>query len=79
MFCYDLEVPPDFQPMNTDGEVASFELWPIARVMETIRTTDQFKLNCNLVIIDFCIRHGLIGPDEPDYLALVQGLRSPLP
>ena len=79
MYCYDLEVPADFQPVNTDGEVASFELWPIARVMETIRTTDEFKLNCNLVIIDFCIRHGLIGPEEPDYLALVQGLRSPLP
>ena len=79
MYCYDLEVPADFQPVNTDGEVASFELWPIERVLATIRTTNEFKLNCNLVIIDFCIRHGLIGPDEPDYLALVQGLRSPLP
>lgn len=79
MYCYDLEVPADFQPVNTDGEVASFELWPIERVMETVRTTVEFKLNCNLVIIDFCIRHGLIGPDEPDYLALVRGLRSPLP
>ena len=79
MYCYDLEVPADFQPVNTDGEVASFELWPIERVMDTVRTTAEFKLNCNLVIIDFCIRHGFIGPDEPDYLDLVRGLRSPLP
>lgn len=79
MYCYDLEVPADFLPVNTDGEVAGFELWPIAEVMARVRDTDDFKLNCNLVIIDFLIRHGLIGPDEPDYLALVQGLRSPLP
>jgi len=79
MYCYDLEVPADFRPINTDGEVASFELWPIAAVMARVRDSDDFKLNCNLVIIDFLIRHGLIGPDEPDYLALVQGLRSPLP
>jgi hypothetical protein len=31
------------------------------------------------VIIDFLIRHGLISPDDPDYLALIQGLRAPLP
>ena len=79
MYCYDLEVPEDFQPVNTDGEVAGFELHPIAEVMALVRDTEEFKLNCNLVIIDFLIRHGLIGPDEADYLELVQGLRSPLP
>jgi hypothetical protein len=79
MYCYDLEVPEDFQPVNTDGEVAGFELQPVEQVMATVRETDEFKLNCNLVIIDFLIRHGLIGPEEPDYLDLIQGLRSPLP
>jgi len=79
MYCYDLEVPADFQPVNTDGEVAGFELQTMEQVMARVRDTDEFKLNCNLVIIDFLIRHGLIGPDEPDYLDLVQGLRSPLP
>jgi len=79
MYCYDLELPEDFQPVNTDGEVAGFELLPVAEVMARVRDTDDFKINCNLVIIDFLIRHGFIGPDEPDYLDLIQGLRSPLP
>lgn len=75
MFNYDLELPAEFTPHNTDGEVAEFYLWPMAKVMEVVAATMDFKFNCNLVIIDFCIRHGLIGPDREDYLALVQGLR----
>ncbi len=74
MFNYDLELPAGFEPRNTDGEVAAFHLWPIDKVMEIVRETTEFKFNCNLVIIDFCVRHGLIGPDHPDYVALVEGL-----
>ena len=48
---------------------------PWERVAEIVRDTDEFKFNCNLVIIDFLIRHGLITPDHPDYLALAAGLR----
>ncbi|MCK4868615.1 MAG: DUF4743 domain-containing protein, partial [Alphaproteobacteria bacterium] len=56
--------------------VESFELWPVERVIETVRETFEFKFNCNLVIIDFLIRHGLIDADnEPDYMALCLGLR----
>src|SRR6185437_7245427 len=33
LYCYDLELPDDFRPQAMDGEVAAFELWPIARVM----------------------------------------------
>lgn len=77
LYVYDLELPADFAPRNTDGEIAEFELWPIARVMERVRDSDDFKFNCSLVVIDFLIRHGLISPDdEPDYLALVEGLRA---
>lgn len=79
MYCYDLEVPAYFEPRCTDGEVESFHLWPVERVMETVRETDEFKLNCNLVIIDFLVRHGYISQDSPDYLEIIQGLRSPLP
>lgn len=75
LFVYDLELPADFAPKPNDGESAGFELWPIERVMATVRDSFDFKFNCNLVVIDFLIRHGLIGPDEPDYLALVAGLR----
>lgn len=76
LFNYDLELPEDFAPDNTDGEVESFHLWPIARVIETVRDTDQFKFNCALVVIDFLIRRGLIAPDHPEYIELLRGLHG---
>lgn len=80
MFCYDLALPEDFVPENTDGELTGFELWPVERVLETVRDTDEFKFNVNLVILDFALRHGLLSPDEePDYEALLVGLRTELP
>jgi len=74
LYCYDLELPADFSPSCTDGEVDSFELLPIEEVMVLVSETDAFKLNCNLVIIDFLIRHGYIESDHPDYSELVTGL-----
>jgi isopentenyldiphosphate isomerase len=79
MYCYDLKLPADFRPRCTDGEVEAFFLWPVEQVMETVRDTQAFKLNCNLVIIDFLVRHGYLDQDAPDYLEIVQGLRAPLP
>jgi 8-oxo-dGTP pyrophosphatase MutT (NUDIX family) len=74
LFCYDLELPQDFQPRCTDGEVECFYLWPVEKVMEIVKERDEFKLNCNLVIIDFLIRHGFIGPEDDDYLEFISGL-----
>ncbi len=76
MFCYDLELPADFTPSNTDGEVETFYLWPASQVAEIVRDTFDFKFNCNLVIIDFLIRHGLIPPETPGYVSLIRGLRK---
>jgi hypothetical protein len=73
LFNYDLEVPADFTPENTDGEVEEFFLWPVEKVMQVLRDTDEFKFNVALVIVDFLIRHGFIGPDDPDYAGLVHG------
>lgn len=78
LYCYDLELPPDFAPRICDGEVQAFYLWPIERVAEIVRESNEFKPNCSLVVIDFLIRHGVIGPDHPQYLALNQGLRPRL-
>jgi isopentenyldiphosphate isomerase len=75
LFVFDLELPADFQPRNTDGEIEDFMLWPAERVLREIDTTDNFKFNVNLVMIDFLIRHGVIGPERPDYLDLLAGLR----
>jgi len=73
--CFDLELPPDFTPASEDGEHESFELWPAAKAMERVATTRDFKFNCNLVLIDFFVRHGLISPDEPGYAEICRGLR----
>ncbi|HEY5606874.1 MAG TPA: DUF4743 domain-containing protein [Alphaproteobacteria bacterium] len=75
LFCYDLELPPDFVPVNRDGEVAEFQLWPVEHVLEIVAQTTEFKFNCNLIVIDFAVRHGFLAPDEPDYIDIVQGLR----
>ena len=79
IYCYDLELPEDVVPRCNDDEVESFRLLSAREVMQIVDTTHDFKLNCNLVIIDFLIRHGLIGPEHPDYIALAHGLRAALP
>jgi hypothetical protein len=79
MYCCDLELPDGFVPRCTDGEVETFYRLPVAEVARLVRETDEFKLNCNLVILDFLIRHGEIDQEHPDYIPAIQGLRSPLP
>ncbi|RWR84737.1 nudix hydrolase 20, chloroplastic isoform X3 [Cinnamomum micranthum f. kanehirae] len=76
LFCYDLELPDGFTPINKDGEVESFKLIPVAQVAKVIRSTEIFKPNCNLVIIDFLFRHGFLTPEGCGYLQLLQSLRS---
>lgn len=71
LYCFDLALPEEFQPVCTDGEVESFELLPIEDVLDLIAHTDRFKYNCNLVIVDFAIRHGVLtGDDTPEYTRL---------
>ena len=77
LFNFDLELPADFVPANTDGEICQFHLWPMDKVIETVRDGDDFKFNCSLVVIDFLIRRGFIEPDHPEYLDLLKGLGIP--
>jgi hypothetical protein len=76
LLVYDLELPPDFVPSPHDDEIESFSLRPIDEVIEIVRDTFDFKFNCNLVIIDFLVRHGFITPDQSDYIEIVKGLRQ---
>src|SRR5712691_12726269 len=78
LFAYDLEMPPDFVPRNGDGELVDFTLMPADSVLDRIRTTDDFKFNVNLIILDFALRHALIGVDDPEYLDVASGLHRPL-
>ena len=82
IYNFDLELPADFEPVNKDGEVQSFELWPVERLMSVVRESAEFRFNCSLVIIDWLIRQGFISPEDREYLALLrglQGLPSPQP
>ncbi len=77
LFVYDLEMPADFVPKNQDGEIVDFALMPASAVLERIRTTADFKFNVNLVMLDFALRHGVLRPDDPEYLDVANGLHRP--
>ncbi|MFC7734700.1 DUF4743 domain-containing protein [Roseomonas sp. GCM10028921] len=57
---YDLDMPEDVTPRPNDDEVERFELWPVTRVLEAVRDTDDVKFNVNLVLIDLFLREGLL-------------------
>lgn len=78
-FNFDLELPEEFRPRNQDGEVAGFELIPVSELIHRLRSGDEFMYDVALVLIDFLIRHGFVGPEDSDYLALIAGLRRPIP
>lgn len=81
LFCYDLKLPDEFVPVAVDGEVDDFCRMPVERVVDVVKRrveehgNDTYKDNCNLVVIDFLVRHGFIGPETPDYLDIIRGLR----
>jgi 8-oxo-dGTP pyrophosphatase MutT (NUDIX family) len=83
LFVYDLELPVEFVPEPQDGEVEAFELWSVERVMQALaeaggeRRYPAFKPNVAVVIVDFLVRHGFVGPDTgPEYAEVVAKLRQ---
>ncbi len=45
--------------------------------LAVVRDSESFKFNVALVTIDFALRHGVLDPDsEPDYQAIVEGMRG---
>lgn len=77
---FDIEVPADFTPASTDGEHQAFHLMDAEEVLARLRDSDDFKFNIPLVLLDFCIRRGILGPDDtPEYEELVTGLHPPRP
>ena len=49
---------------------------PGEQVIEVVTQTREFKANCNLVIIDWLVRHGYVCPDDPHYVEIAHGLRG---
>ena len=66
LHCYDLVLPDRLRAAGpVDGEVeAGFELWPLPGRcwIRSVRDTDGFKFNVNLVLIDLFVRLGLVAP-----------------
>jgi isopentenyldiphosphate isomerase len=78
LFCYDLWLPRDFQPIVVDGEVEDFVLWTLDQVKESMARDfhDPIKPNCYPVIVDFLLRGGHVSPDTPGYLDVLRELRN---
>lgn len=78
LFCYDIELPLDFIPVPQDGEVEEFFKLSLEEVAALVadHQRDPYKDNCNLVVLDFLIRHGVLTPDIPGYLDIISGLRK---
>lgn len=77
-YVYDLELPPTFVPHNSDGEVDSFQLVPVAEVTERI-VSSGYKETSAPVALDFLIRHGCISArNEPFLPDIIELLHFPL-
>jgi 8-oxo-dGTP pyrophosphatase MutT (NUDIX family) len=84
LFCFDLQLPPDFEPVPVDGEVDSFEKMSIATIMDLLQkpvcedddSDNEWKPNVGVVLIDFLLRHGAIDADDIAFLPLVESLRG---
>ena len=76
LFCFDIELPSNFKPINIDGEVDDFFLWPLKKISHIVETTKDFKFNSALVVIDFLIRHSYILPSQKNYTKIVNGLNK---
>jgi 8-oxo-dGTP pyrophosphatase MutT (NUDIX family) len=73
IYAYDLELPESFVPHPVDGEVEHFDLWPLTRVLEILSTTDEFKFNVALVLIDLLLREGFFAGEAAEKLRAALG------
>jgi len=79
LMAYDVEMPPDLQPLCSDGEVEEFRLLRMDEVLRSLREDlPLWKPNSALIAIDFCVRHGLVDETEPGYTELVRLLDQTL-
>ena len=80
IFVHDLHLPFEFVPEGRDGEVVAHRLVSLADAASLIahgEGPEVVTADASLVILDCLLRHGMIAPDAPDYLAL-EALRHPL-
>jgi 8-oxo-dGTP pyrophosphatase MutT (NUDIX family) len=76
LFNYDLTLPDDFAPRNTDGEVESFELMSVAELRSRLESSDDFLFDVVPLLADCLMRHGHLSADDPDYVPLAELLAA---
>lgn len=77
-YIYDLVLPADFVPRPGDDEAINFQHLGVEEVQKAM-SSNQFKPNCALVLVDFFVRHGIITiENEPAYLDVVPRLHRRL-
>ena len=74
MFVHDLWLPPDFTPVNQDGESSEIKHVPIEEVLHAL-LAGEFSLDAGAVMIDGLLRMGAIPPEDPQYLELLRLLK----
>jgi 8-oxo-dGTP pyrophosphatase MutT (NUDIX family) len=87
LYLYDLPLPPDVSPKPHDDEVEGFHLMSVPDIKKAL-LNKEFKTNSAVVMIDFFVRHGVIGPDSSiasmqnvghDYPEIVSRMHRRLP
>lgn len=78
MFFFDIELPRGMTPVNQDGEVEKFELWPVQDVLNCLwEEPERFKPDVGVLLLDFFVRHGVLTADSfRDYEKLQLALRG---
>ena len=69
LHCYEVELPEEFVPRASDGEVESFALYPLAEIAAAIRGSGDFKFNVSAVLAALMLRHGLYAGADAARLA----------
>ncbi len=79
IFVHDLWLPPDFEPVNRDGEVVGFrrvDLATAARLIASSAGADLVTADASLVVLDCLLRHEAIPRGSREWPAL-DALRRP--
>lgn len=74
LFVHDLWLPPDFKPVNQDGESSELRLVPMEEVMHRL-LGGEFTLDAAAVMVDGLLRQGAVLPEDPQYLDLLRLLK----
>jgi len=75
---YDLALPPDFTPRNTDGEVSEFLSLAPDLMIERI-AGGEMTVAAALASADFALRHCLLRDEEGKIRAAIEACRVPTP